>query len=80
MASILTEKQQKLLLFFREAIAAEKHAQETYTEMAELAEDDQLKKIILAFAEEEKQHEKTFREIYAKLRLQKPFNDHRDEA
>lgn len=61
----------KLFDIFQEALEAERAASRRYEEAASLCEDGELKEILLAFAEEERKHEREillrFRDIARKM-------------
>jgi rubrerythrin len=62
---------QKLFDIFQEALEAERAASQRYEEAAALCEDGELREILLAFAEEERKHEREillrFQEIARKM-------------
>lgn len=75
MAKELTEKQEKLLSLFRDAIENERKAQEAYGEMLSVADDPTLKSLIESFIEQEKRHEEILTKEYAELRETDEFKD-----
>jgi len=75
MAKELTEKQEKLLVLFRNAIENERAAQEAYGEMLLIADEPTLKSLIEYFIEQERRHEEILTKKYAELRNTDEFRD-----
>ena len=75
MAKELTEKQEKLLVLFKDAIEKEREAQEAYAEMLLIADEPTLKSLIESFIEQEKRHEEILTKKYAELRKTEEFKD-----
>ena len=75
MAKELTEKQEKLLVLFRNAIENERAAQEAYGEMLLVADEPTLKSLIESFIEQERRHEEILTKKYAELRKTDEFRD-----
>jgi len=75
MGGTLSEKQEKLLSLFKDAIEREKEAQRFYAETLLLCDDPSLKGIIESFIRQEKQHEEKLFEMYNGLRRKGEFGD-----
>ena len=73
--AVLTERQERLLILFKDAIASEKEAQESYSAMLPLNDDPSIKRVIERFIEQEKQHEETLVRMYNELRTTGEFKD-----
>lgn len=68
MRSRLTEKQERLLLLFKQGIQREQDTQAFYADMLENCEDPKLKQIIESLRKSEQKHEELLMEKYAELR------------
>ena len=68
MAKSLSERQEKLLVLFKDAISREQEAQQMYTEASRLCDDPELKALLESFAKEEAHHEEMLMRIYRELR------------
>jgi rubrerythrin len=68
MATPLTEKQERLLVLFKQAIERERDAQQLYSEMLSHCEDQELKPIIESLRAEERRHEDMLVITYKALR------------
>jgi rubrerythrin len=69
----LTEKQEKLLVLFRQAIGSEREAQELYAEMLHHCDDASIKHILEDLLVQEKLHEEQLIEKYNELRRTTEF-------
>ena len=75
MTNPLTEKQERLLVLFKQAVQGERDAQKLYTEMLALCEDPDLRLIIESFRTEEQTHEELLMDKYSALRMTEKFED-----
>ncbi len=75
MSSRLTEKQEQLLVCFKDAIGREQGAQGLYARMAQNCEDPGLRSVLEGFLLDEKRHEETLLERYRDLRKVAEFSD-----
>ena len=73
--AVLTDKQEKLLLLFKEAVEREREAQNDYSNMLSLNDDPEVRGIIESFIRQEKQHEEILLRIYNDLRNTGAFKD-----
>jgi rubrerythrin len=64
----MDERQRKLFELFKIAIGRERGAQEMYTEMLAMCDDDEMRKVIEAFQRQEEAHERYLTEHYAVMR------------
>lgn len=71
----LTEKQEKLLVLFKDAVERERSTQKAYSEMLLINDDPAIKRIIETFIRQEKQHEETLLRVYNELRTTGEFKD-----
>jgi rubrerythrin len=78
MAILLTEKQKKLLLFFKDAIQREQGAQELYACIADHCEDPALRDVMVTIGQEEKRHEEALLSQYKALRATAEYGDELD--
>jgi rubrerythrin len=72
---VLTTRQEKLLVLFKNAVERESEAQKAYSEMLPLNDDPAIRRIIETFIEQEKQHEETLLRMYNELRTTGEFKD-----
>ena len=75
MDKVSTSKQEKLLLLFKEAIEAERTAQNKYTQMMQNCEDPELAQILESFRESEENHEQQLMRMYAALKSAGKYAD-----
>lgn len=68
MAKPLSERQEKLLVLFKDAIDREREAQQTYTAASRLCDDPEMKALVESFAKEEAHHEEVLMRVYRELR------------
>lgn len=68
MATPLTERQQRLLLLFRQAIGSEQEAQRMYSEMLLNCDDQELRSVIESLRAAEVAHEEMLVGRYADLK------------
>ena len=61
----LSEKEQRLLIVFRQAIEDERRAQETYSEALTITDDPMLLAVFTALRDDEARHEQELTERYA---------------
>lgn len=73
--SVLTARQEKLLVLFKAAAEREREAQKFYREMLPLNNDPAITRIIETFIGQEKQHEDTLTRVYNELRTTGEFKD-----
>jgi rubrerythrin len=72
---MFTEKQEKLLALFRQAIDNERDAQKQYSEMLIHCEDPSIKRLIQDLIVQEKIHEEQLIEKYNELRNLSEFKN-----
>jgi len=75
MTNSLTEKQERLLVLFKQAIERERDAQKLYADMLCNCEDEELKKIIESFRGAEQKHEEMLMNKYAEMRKTDKYRD-----
>lgn len=75
MTSPLTEKQERLLMLFKQAVEGERDAQKLYTEMLANCEDPDLRLIIEGFRTAEQKHEEILMDKYSALRMTEKYKD-----
>jgi rubrerythrin len=66
----VNERQKQLYLLFKTAIDAERSAQEMYSRLAAVADDDRLRNVIEQFGREESRHEQFLVDEYADMRAE----------
>jgi rubrerythrin len=72
---MLTEKQKRLLILFRQAIESERDAQKLYSDMLMHCEDSSIKRVLEDLIVEERRHEEHLIEKYNELRSTTEFKD-----
>jgi rubrerythrin len=75
MSKPLSEKIERLLILFKQAIDGERDAQKLYSEMLANCEDPELRTIIESFLDAEHSHEKALLERYKNLRSTESYKD-----
>jgi rubrerythrin len=75
MSSPFTEKYERLLLLFKDAIERERDAQKLYSEMLFNCEDPELKQVIESLRVEEQTHEEVLLDRYSALRRTGKYSD-----
>jgi rubrerythrin len=75
MSSPFTEKHERLLLLFKDAIERERDSQKLYAEMLLNCEDPELKQVIESLRFEEQTHEEVLVDRYAALRRTDKYRD-----
>jgi rubrerythrin len=68
MSGEMPEMTKQLFLIFREAVQREQEAQALYRRAAELCQDEELKKLIESFYQDEVRHEEALIQRYNDLR------------
>jgi rubrerythrin len=75
MTKPLSEKIERLLILFKQAIDGERNAQKLYSEMLSNCDDPELRTIIESFLVSEQAHEKTLLTKYKELRATENYKD-----